>query len=260
MPAAPRSVRYGALDCLVFDFEQGDGANRSGTPTAVSPTVAVVLCHGYGAPGHDLAGLAPEWIRILGEDASRVRFIFPAAPHDLAELGMPGGRAWWPINMAQLAAAIERSGDLGELHDQQPPGLDAARALLCEAIGAVQADMAGEQTRLVLGGFSQGAMLTMDTSLRGDIHPPDLLLQFSGTLICRPQWQAALPRLSKTFVYQTHGTLDSILPFASARRLHQLLLGAEISTEFHAFDGPHTIDLESILTAARSIQGLAKNG
>ena len=100
----------------------------------------------------------------------------------------------------------------------------------------------------------------MDTSLRGDIQPPDLLIQFSGTLICRPLWQAALPRLAKTFVYQSHGTRDPILPFASAERLHQLLVDAEVSTDFHVFDGPHTIDLESLVTTARSIQGLVKNG
>ena len=53
----------------------------------------------------------------------------------------------------------------------------------------IREQLAGDENPLVLGGFSQGAMLAMDTALRGSIAPPQLLIQFSGTVICRPQWQ-----------------------------------------------------------------------
>ena len=118
-------------------------------------TLPWCFAHGYGAPGHDLAGLAPEWIRLLGESAKSVRFIFPAAPHSLAELGMPDGRAWWPINMAQLSQAVQ-SSSFDELHDKEPPGIDEARAMLCESIRRVKAELIGDSTPLVLGGFFPG--------------------------------------------------------------------------------------------------------
>lgn len=251
--AAARHVRYGSLDCIVFDAQHDGKQDTEGSVDR--PRIAVVLCHGYGAPGHDLAGLAPEWIRILGDAADSVRFVFPAAPHTLADLGMPDGRAWWPINMAQLAESV-LSSSFKDLHDQQPPGINEAREALCDTIRAVKADLIGDDTSLVLGGFSQGAMLTMDTTLRGDVGSPDILIQFSGTLVCKSQWKAALSRLAKTFVYQSHGTADPILPFSSAQSLNELLRGGDVRTEFHSFDGPHTIDGDSIAMTAMAIKGL----
>jgi phospholipase/carboxylesterase len=252
--AAARQVRYGSLDCIVFDSHPEDRDDPDFSSD--QPKVAVVLCHGYGAPGHDLAGLAPELIRMIGDAAKAVRFVFPAAPHTLAEQGIPDGRAWWPINMAQLAAAVQ-SSSFCDLHDLQPPGIDEAREALCETIQAIKAELGGDETPLVLGGFSQGAMLTMDAALRGSIAPPDVLIQFSGSLICQPNWRAALARLADTFVYQSHGTSDPILPFSSAQELHKLLRDGNVRTEFHSFDGPHTIDGDSIAITAITIKGLA---
>ena len=228
----PTESRYGSLDCIVVDG--GD-----------APEIAVVMCHGYGAPGHDLASLSTPWIQLLGDEAKRFRFVFPAAPNTLAELGMPDGRAWWPLNMARLMEAIE-ANEFDELHQHEPPGIDDARQKLCETINLVKKELAGDETPLVLGGFSQGAMLTMETALRGSIDPPKCLVQFSGTVICETQWSAAMDRLANTAVYQSHGQSDPILPYSSAVRLQELLKAGGVDVQFHSFDGPHTIDQESI--------------
>ena len=97
-------------------------------------------------------------------------------------------------------------------------------------------------------------MLTMDASLRGDFDPPKYLIQFSGTLVCQSQWQARLSRLADTQVYQSHGTIDPILPFKSAQRLNEILLDSGVQAEFHSFDGPHTIDVDSIAKTAMAIK------
>src|ERR1700741_2128069 len=68
----------------------------------------VVLMHGFGAPGDDLAQL---W-RVM--DVPReVRFVFPAAPLAPREFAPFGGRAWWMIDVAALqrGAARDRSGE-----------------------------------------------------------------------------------------------------------------------------------------------------
>ena len=232
----PRQARYGSLDCIVID----------GGP---SPRIPVILCHGYGAPGHDLAGIGPEWMDVLGDSAASFRFVFPAAPHTLEELGMPGGRAWWPINMAALAQAIQ-ADRFDELHDKVPPGIDEARESLCQAVAEIKSEFDAD-VPLALGGFSQGAMLTMDVSLRGDIDSPGVLIQFSGTVVCQSLWQPKLAtRLSQTRVFQSHGMIDPILPYSSATRLHELIEQAGIESEFHSFMGPHTIDAESIVKTA----------
>jgi phospholipase/carboxylesterase len=242
MPTAHRT-RLESLDCIVVD----------GGPT---PKIAVVICHGYGASYEDLAPLSGEWISLLGDRAGDFRFVFPDAPNNLAALGMPEGRAWWPINMAQFAAAIQASR-FDELHDHQPPGIVEVREMLCKTIQRVKEDLNGDSTPMVLGGFSQGAMLAMDASLRGDIKPPQLLFQFSSSIVCRPQWQAALSRLAETAVFQSHGTIDPILPYASAVALRQMMTDAGIAVDFHAFVGPHTIDVESIARTAQALADLA---
>ena len=238
----PTQVRFGSLDCYAID-------------SGPTPSIAVVICHGYGAPGTDLVGLAADWVDRIGEASERFRFVFPAAPNDLRHLGMPGGRAWWPLNMAQLAEKIE-SNRFEDLHGLEPEGLVSAREKLVETIEAVQTDLAAPFPRLVLGGFSQGAMVTMETSLRGLASPPELLIQFSGTLICKSAWKANLGKLANTKVFQSHGTRDPILPFTSATALRDLLGSSKVDVEFHSFNGPHTIDEDALEKTAKLLKAL----
>ncbi|MGV3621849.1 MAG: phospholipase, partial [Archangium sp.] len=77
------------LEVEVFQAEEGP------------PSAAVILCHGFGAPGDDLVGLAPELVK-LQPSLKSVRFYFPAAPINLGELGWGDARAWWLIDMAAV--------------------------------------------------------------------------------------------------------------------------------------------------------------
>ncbi len=83
----------GGLSCRVL---------QQASPGA-SLELAVVLCHGFGAPGDDLVSLAPEILRARPELAQKVRFVFPEAPLSLAGQGYGGGRAWWPLDVQRLA-------------------------------------------------------------------------------------------------------------------------------------------------------------
>src|SRR5437868_14079800 len=98
--AASGAVRsadpWGGLSVATVDGDGVRGQERGGT--------AVVVLHGWGAPGDDLVGLA----RMLASAHPRVRFFVPAAP--LPEVG--GGRAWWHLD---ARAAPEHARD-----DQAP--------------------------------------------------------------------------------------------------------------------------------------------
>ncbi len=243
MPPTAQRFRIESLDCIVVD----------GGP---DPRIAVVICHGYGANDEDLAPLSGEWMRVLGELATQFRFVFPNAPHSLAELGMPGGRAWWPIDMLEMVEFMQ-TGKYDQLHDRQPTGIDQVREMLCQTVRQVKLSLMGDSTPLVLGGFSQGAMLALDASLRGWIDAPQVLIQFSSTVVCRPQWESAMSRLKNTYVFQSHGTLDPILPYSSALVLHQMFEAGGIENEFHSFVGPHTIDGDSVAKTAAAMAKLA---
>ena len=125
-----------------------------------APSVLVTLCHGFGAPGTDLVPLAEELVPLLPEGESKPAFLFPAAPLDLEDShGMPNARAWWLINMAKLAE-LSAVDNLDALRDEIPPGIDEARGGLEDCIEACVSDKQWSSTKLVLGGFSQGAMLS----------------------------------------------------------------------------------------------------
>jgi phospholipase/carboxylesterase len=240
-----RHQQYGSLQCVVVE-------------SGVRPTIPVILCHGYGAPGNDLVSLVEPLADWLEDSIERFSFVFPAAPLAPRDMSMYGGRAWWAINMAALLAASE-TGKFSELHDVEPPGMADATSALVTCVSAVLED-AGPSRPYVLGGFSQGAMVTMNASLRSTLPPPKLLVQLSGTVVCRPKWQIALAsgRLSDTFVLQSHGRQDTILPFQSAEVLRDLLVAADVDQQFVAFDGPHAIPMEPLMQLAIRLKRLAQ--
>jgi phospholipase/carboxylesterase len=181
-----------------------------------------------------------------------VQFVFPAAPLTIPEV--PGGRAWWPIDMLQLQmAAIE--GRFRDLRQSLPPQLPDARNRMFKLIELLQQATGVPLSRFVLGGFSQGAMLATDVTLRLP-DAPGALIVHSGTLLAEPEWKGLAPCRAGLTVYQTHGTLDSLLPFESAAWLRDLLMDAGLNVSFYSFPGMHTIPREAIPTTAQLIEDI----
>jgi phospholipase/carboxylesterase len=224
------TTRLGGLTARIVD---DDGS------AAVGPDLVVILCHGFGAPGDDLVSLAPECFQQAPALVGRVRFIFPEAPLALDDVPF-GGRAWWPIDMAQLQRRLAQ-GTASALADETPAGLTEARRLLRTLIDAVQQQTKLPLRRVMLGGFSQGAMLATDTALRLEEAPAGLAV-LSGTLLSRTQWEGLAPRRAGLPVLQSHGTRDPILPFAGAQALQALLVTAGLKVRFTSFAGGHGID------------------
>jgi phospholipase/carboxylesterase len=192
---------------------------------------AVLLCHGFGAPGDDLVGLAGAI-----DAGPAVRWFFPAAP-----LALPwGGRAWWPIDFDRRATLTAR-GEAGVLRREVPEGLPAARVKLEETIAWLEREQGVRRDQLVLGGFSQGAMLTTDLALAADA-PYAGLVVLSGTLICEELWIAAAgQRGSRQHVFMSHGRRDPLLPIADAEALRAILERSGAPVEWVEHDGQHEI-------------------
>jgi phospholipase/carboxylesterase len=238
-----RKTKLGALDTTVVGPERGG-----------QPQLAVVLCHGYGAPGDDLVGLAAELAAPAGLGEHTV-FCFPQAPIELAMFGF-GARAWWHIDMRRLETAMS-SGAEYDLRAELPEGLPQARRQLRGAIELLAQQTGLPLSRIALGGFSQGAMLATDVALHQD-EPPAALLAFSGTLLCESVWQPLAAKRQALPSLVTHGRQDPILPFSGAVALRDMLVGAGWSPEFVPFDGPHTIDWKGISAASRILGELLK--
>ena len=222
-----RKVRVADLDVVL-----GGGPDREGGGDGPM----LVLLHGYGAPGDDLVALA----RQLAVPPS-VRFAFPVGPLVL-DPGVPpemSGRAWWPIDMLELQSAVMQR-DYETLTSRVPAGLSEARDKLVAFLDALERDHATTRSKLVLGGFSQGAMLATDVTLRLE-RPPAALAILSGTLITKAEWLPLMKTRAGLPVLQSHGRADPLLSFELAETLRQELTNAGMVVEFVPFNGGHGI-------------------
>ncbi len=193
--------------------------------------LTVVLLHGFGAPGHDLVSLA-QFIR------APVRFVFPEAPIELG--GLYGdARAWWLLDLARLEQDL-RTGAIRDRRSEVPEGLEAARTQLLEFLEQLEERYSLENNQLVLGGFSQGAMLALDVALHREVAPAGLVL-LSGTLLAQAIWEARMTMLAHVPVFQSHGMHDQLLPFSIAELLRDEMRAAGANVEWCAFHGGHEI-------------------
>jgi phospholipase/carboxylesterase len=130
------------------------------------------------------------------------------------------------------------------------PGVGRSRKLLFDLLDAQRAKgFASEQT--ILGGFSQGCLMSIETGLR---YPHRLagIVGVSG-YICEAE--KLVKELSPVAFQQrlliTHGTQDPILRFDLIRPQIRVLENAGLNVEFHQFVKAHTIAGEPELEIIR---------
>lgn len=209
--------RMAQLDCLWREGEE--------------PGNVVVLLHGFGADAADLFPLADHL-----DPAGLWTFVCPNAPLEVP-IG-PGwtGRGWFPISLRDLEVGVDFT-------QVRPPGLDRSSQMVGELLFELNAD------KLVIGGFSQGAMVAIDVAMRDPTGIRGLVV-YSGALLDEPGWSARAPGLRGLQVLQSHGATDPVLPFNTGRRLHDLLQVAGVDSRFLEFRGGHEIPVQ-VLNATR---------
>lgn len=220
--AEPRRRKIGGLDCIEI-------LGKAGAP-------AVVLLHGYGADMHDLATLA-EVVQ-APRDCS---WYFPNGHISIPLGGHYEGRAWFPISISELekSMATGQSIDFGTV---VPPGMKKAR----EKVSSFLAEIGVPANKLVLGGFSQGAMLATEVTMHMKEKPAGLVLM-SGTLVNSDEWKTLAPQKQGLRYFQSHGVRDPVLGFAAAQRLDVLLRGAGWQGQLQRFEGAHEIPAEVLI-------------
>lgn len=213
MLPTPRLVRHGGLDAIEFVSED---------PKALT----VVCLHGYGADMRDLAPLAPE-IPV----GKPVRWLFPDGPEVLEW----GGRAWFPIDVAAFEEA-QRAGKPRDLSTGEPEGMAESRAEL----QAFVSELGAPWDRLVLMGFSQGAMMAVDAALRAPQAPAGVAI-LSGTFVDKKTVLKLAPERAGLPFFMSHGSVDPILGFQEALKLEDALKTAGWKGALRRFEGAHGI-------------------
>ena len=169
---------------------------------------------------------------------------------------MPGGRAWWHLNMWKLQQAVA-TGQIRDLREELPDGLEFARQRLLAVIAEWSEQTGVPVSRFILGGFSQGAMLATDATLHLDENPAGLIV-LSGTLLNEAEWRKLAPRHSGLSVLQSHGTDDPILPYMCAELLRDMLVEAGAKLEYVSFRGGHAIPMEVFDKVASTLEQLCR--
>jgi phospholipase/carboxylesterase len=139
------------------------------------------------------------------------------------------------------------------------PGVERSRKLLVELLETTHA-RGFPAERTVLGGFSQGSLMSVEVGLR---YPQRLagIVGISG-YVCNPEKLIAeiTPVAFQQRLLLTHGTLDPLIPFALVCKQVNALKAAGLHIEWHEFVKPHTIAGQAELEVIRDFICAGYNG
>ena len=181
----------------------------------------VILMHGRGADANDLADVAPSI------DAG-YRFIFPNAKRPFEPYrGMTFGFSWfdgWPPTRQSIAES---------------------RELILKFIDEALERYPTPPGKLILAGFSQGALMALDCGFRTKQQLAGIV-SMSGAL-----YEEELPNLwdrKNERVLIVHGSEDEVIPVIAARRTRNVLEEHGLNPEYHELAMGHWVTEDSMRT------------
>ena len=222
------------------------------------PQRLAVVLHGYGSNADDLIGLGS----MVGQawydaDGPLTRWVAVNAPLQPDEMRAFGGRAWWPLRLAELVERLQAEGGIAELVDAVPPGMDEARTLVDETVDKLHRLFNLDWRSTLVAGFSQGAMLGADLTIR-TVDRPAGLITLSGALLAKSAWEPHLDGRCCP-VFGSHGRFDPVLPFVGGELLSRFLADAGYDTTFVPFDGDHTVPPQVLAKLLEWLQTLDRD-
>jgi phospholipase/carboxylesterase len=187
-------------------------------PAAAAPEGALVLLHGRGANEHDLVPLMDRL-----DPGARLVGVTARAPLALP----PGGRHWYVVR---------------ELGYPDPatflPTVEAAGAWL----DSLPEQLGVPLHRTVLGGFSQGCVMSWALSLgQGRLRPAGVIA-LSGFMPRADGFEYDLTGLDGFPVAIGHGSLDPVIGVEWGRQARDAVTVAGASVLYHESPVGHTID------------------
>jgi phospholipase/carboxylesterase len=186
-------------------------------PAAAEPQGALVLFHGRGADENDLFPLLD-----LLDPERRFVGATPRGPLSLP----PGGAHWYVVR---------------EIGFPDKETFDASYALTGSWLAAFAEETGVPPERTVVGGFSQGAVMTYALGLGRSRPRPPGLIALSGFIPTVDGFELDLsPPLPPVAI--GHGTYDPVISVEWSRRARQQLAEAGAEVLYREYPLPHAID------------------
>ena len=188
-------------------------------------TNLIIVLHGYGANMNDLVSLSEN----IGDGKSI--FVFPNAPFEFQLSYQLYGYAWiFPPTM-----------DSEEMPESMTESIDK----LMVAVDILIEDYNIKLPNVILGGFSQGAMMSASFGLiRPDIFKGIFML--SGMLLGESYLVSNIQSDNGQRVFVSHGEFDSLVPFSNLNKIVKFLESYGYSPEFHQYPMGHELSPQSI--------------
>ena len=203
--------------------------------------VCVVLFHGYGADASDLAGLANVF-----QLPQPVDWFFPQGVLQVPIGPMMSGRAWFQLRVSDFDDLAQGNSLPGAVNEETEKVISQAVEWLNH--------LGRQYEKVIIGGFSQGAILTSHAFYRLNFSPRALLL-LSGYLVA-PQVFPSLAEAHKVPFFQCHGRQDPVLPLAGAVKLFNQLKELGLKGTWFEFSGGHEIPLDALAELQKFLKGL----
>lgn len=192
-------------------------AAQSGKPERL-----VIFLHGYGSNGADLISLAPYFAQI----DPKADFVSPDAPQACPL--SPGGYQWFPLPYIDGSTAEEMTREFIK-----------AKAALNAYIDQELSTRGLANDALVLIGFSQGTMMSLETGLRRSTALAGII-GFSGRILLPEALEAEIA--SRPPVALIHGELDDVVPVNESIDAQKRLSDLGLDVRLHLSPNtPHSI-------------------
>ena len=149
---------------------------------------AVILLHGYGGDGNDISLLTLNWKRFLKNTV----FLCPNG-HEICNIN-PQGYQWFDLSTNNEDYILRKSLN--------------AETILNKFIGEVKNKYNLSNNNVVLGGFSQGCMMSINVGVTSE-EEFNCIVGFSGKIINKENLQSRIKNKSKILLI--HGDQDEIV-------------------------------------------------
>ncbi|GAM17609.1 hypothetical protein SAMD00019534_007840, partial [Acytostelium subglobosum LB1] len=159
----------------------------------------VIFCHGLGDTGHGWADV----MEMIGEHNQHIKFILPNAP--IQPVTINGGyrmNSWYDIKT------------LSERGTEDKDDVEKSRAIIEEIIKS-EVDAGIPSERIILGGFSQGAALSLYTFYHSQ-HKMAGCMALSGYLPLRASFSSLGPNIvnKQQPLIMFHGEEDQVVRYS----------------------------------------------
>ena len=184
----------------------------------------LVLMHGMGSNAQDLLGLAPY---------------VPAHYHVLSlQAPCPMGQDAYAWFMFTVHADGSRTID--EVQEQR------SRALVAQTVAAASAQLGVPPERVIVGGFSQGGIMSLSLLLTQPQCLSGICVWHSRLLRQALAAQVPAAQLQDRQVWLSHGTQDNVIPLSSAHAIRSHLQGLPVVLRYQEYPCAHTIHAQEL--------------